>query len=81
MSERKLLVAIVSICQHTVIYTISYSLGWQEWMIVNSSKVIIVLGSVATIESVIISISVIILLGAVCYRCKLNKSTTTGTPV
>ena len=37
---------------------------------------IIVLGSVATVESVIISIIVIIMLGVGCYRCK-NKSTTT----
>lgn len=61
------------------IHALSYFLGWQEWMIVNSSNVIIVLGSVATIESVI-SIIVIILLGVVCYRYK-HKSTTTGTSV
>ena len=54
-----------------------FFIGYQEWLIVHSSKLIIFLASLATIEGVIISIIVIILIGAVCryYYKKRSNST------
>jgi hypothetical protein len=64
------------------VHALSYSSGWQEYLIVYSSELIVFLVSLATIEGFIISIVVVILGAVVCHnKCKKKTTTVTGSDV